>query len=51
MKRIELNDLLFSKAAELPYLKLMETMVAQRPQISSQNKMWSVIFLVLLWGC
>lgn len=50
MKDIELNDPFFSKAADLPYLKLMETMVAQRPQISSQNTMWSVIFLVLLWS-
>lgn len=39
MKCIELNNLVFSKAAALPYLKLMETMVAQRPQISSQNTM------------
>lgn len=51
IKFIKFNDVLFSKVAEHPPLKLMETMAAQRPQISSQNVLWAQILLFILLGC
>lgn len=51
MKFIEFGDLLFSKVAENPHLKLMETMVAQRPQISRQSVTWAESLPVLLKRC